>query len=443
MCDTMVATPDVTLDGTMLFAKNSDREPNEAHHLLNIPAQDHAKNSRLKVTYIDIPQAEHTHAVLLAKPYWMWGAEMGVNEHGVAIGNEAVFSKVPAQKEPALLGMDLLRLGLERAASARQAVDVITSLLEQYGQGGNCGHGKPLYYHNSYLIADPHQAWLLETIGREWAAKRVQGVYTISNGLTLGNDFDLVSPNLVDYAVQKGWCKDRASFDFVACYSDFLYTRFSDSRFRQQCSLQALSARRGQLSVENLLASLRLHDPGTDGRWRADKGLTGLTVCYHAGFGPVRSDQTTGSMIAHLHPNHPTILVTGSAAPCTSLFKPVWVDIDLPDMGPAPQGKYDPHSLFWQHERLHRATMQDYHERIGTYTLDRDSLEQQFVTQALNLAGEPAAIRQSFSAQVFQEAAQAERHWLERIQALPVKDGSTWYYRRAWGGLNQKAKIPL
>lgn len=45
----------------------------------------------------------------------MFGAEMGANEHDVVIGNEAVFSKLPAdQLPPALLGMDILRLALER-----------------------------------------------------------------------------------------------------------------------------------------------------------------------------------------------------------------------------------------------------------------------------------------------------------------------------------------
>ena len=37
MCDTMVVLPNSSADGALLFAKNSDREPNEAHHLLAIP----------------------------------------------------------------------------------------------------------------------------------------------------------------------------------------------------------------------------------------------------------------------------------------------------------------------------------------------------------------------------------------------------------------------
>jgi hypothetical protein len=57
-------------------------------------------------------------------------------------------SHIPAVRRPALIGMDLVRLGLERSDSAASALNVIISLLEQHGQGGNCGlHGR-LYYHN-------------------------------------------------------------------------------------------------------------------------------------------------------------------------------------------------------------------------------------------------------------------------------------------------------
>ena len=98
MCDTMVATSEVTKDGVTIFGKNSDREPNEGHQLVGVPAGDHPAGGRLKCTYLEIPQAQHTFAVFLCKPFWMWGAEMGVNEHQVVIGNEALFTKVPYAK---------------------------------------------------------------------------------------------------------------------------------------------------------------------------------------------------------------------------------------------------------------------------------------------------------------------------------------------------------
>ncbi|MFZ2413180.1 MAG: carcinine hydrolase/isopenicillin-N N-acyltransferase family protein [Candidatus Cryosericum sp.] len=77
----------------------------------------------------------------------MWGAEMGVNEHGVAIGNEAVFTR-GEYGAAGLTGMDLLRLALEHCNSACSAVDEIIVLLEQHGRGGTCGFTKRFFYNN-------------------------------------------------------------------------------------------------------------------------------------------------------------------------------------------------------------------------------------------------------------------------------------------------------
>lgn len=68
------------------------------------------------------------------------------------------------------------RLGLERADTAEKAVTVITELLEKYGQGGSCMEDESSFtYHNSFLISDRKEAWLLETSGKYWAAERVEG----------------------------------------------------------------------------------------------------------------------------------------------------------------------------------------------------------------------------------------------------------------------------
>ena len=86
MCDTLVALASSTARGATLFAKNSDRERNEAQGLDMSPRR-HGGGT-LKLTYITIPEAPATHACLLSRPFWMWGAEIGANEHGVVIGNE-------------------------------------------------------------------------------------------------------------------------------------------------------------------------------------------------------------------------------------------------------------------------------------------------------------------------------------------------------------------
>ena len=108
MCDTFVAMADATANGSVILAKNSDREPNEAHEIVYVPAGEHAPGSVATCTYLVIPQARRTNAVLLGKPYWIWGAEMGANYHGVVIGNEAVFTKAPHERDPGLIGNAIL-----------------------------------------------------------------------------------------------------------------------------------------------------------------------------------------------------------------------------------------------------------------------------------------------------------------------------------------------
>lgn len=65
-------------------------------------------------------------------------------------------------------------MGLERSCNANEALEVITTLLEKYGQGGPCSKDDSgMVYHNSFIIADPTTAWVLETSGKHWAAVQV------------------------------------------------------------------------------------------------------------------------------------------------------------------------------------------------------------------------------------------------------------------------------
>ncbi|MFN8126408.1 MAG: C69 family dipeptidase [Candidatus Nanopelagicales bacterium] len=347
MCDTFVALGAATADGSMIFGKNSDREPNEAHELVVVPAADHAAGSEVRCTHITIPRTGPTRRMLLAKPYWIWGAEMGLNDAGVVLGNEALFNKGTKEDEPGLLGMDLLRLGLERAGSAAEAVTVITDLLERYGQGGQAGHTHDFTYDNSFLAADADEAWILETMGRDWVARRVTRVGSISNGLTTRTQWDLASMGVTD------------GTDVARRWTEPVFTKFAAAGDRQCRTTDALSDAGGRVDVAHAMAVLRGHR-SSDPSWSPAYPVMGQDVCMHAGYGPVRSSQTTGSLVVRIGADGATAWVTGTAAPCTSIFKPAWVDSGLPDTGPRPRGWFDARTLWWRHELLHRRTLLDY-----------------------------------------------------------------------------------
>lgn len=66
-------------------------------------------------------------------------------------------------------------MGLERSKTAKEAVEIITDLLERYGQGGNCAEDTAdLSYHNSFLIVDTTEAWVLETADKVWVAEQIK-----------------------------------------------------------------------------------------------------------------------------------------------------------------------------------------------------------------------------------------------------------------------------
>ena len=290
MCDTMVALPPATADGSVLFAKNSDRPAGEGQSIRTYPATNHAPDTILSCTYLDIPQAPRTHALILSQIDWMWGAEMGANDQGVVIGNEAVWSRVQPGP-PALLGMDLLRLGLERGDTAGHALDVIIELLEKHGQGGACAENDPSFtYDNSFLIVDASEAWVLETAGGYWAAERVHtGRRNISNRLSIRKNHDRRAPEL------------DANVDFARQFS--VTSPDPEMGSRELGVADLLHRQDGSVTPESMIAILGDHESG---------------ICMHVAF------ETTASMVSRLRPNGTAEhWMTGASFPCRAAFQRV------------------------------------------------------------------------------------------------------------------------
>ena len=329
-CDSLVALGSATADGAVLFAKNSDRPAAEPQPLVQRPTQRHAPGASLRCTHIEIPQVAVTARLIGSRPYWCWGFEHGLNEHGVAIGNHTVFSKDPLGA-PGLIGMDLVRLGLERARSAAQAVEVITTLAAAHGQGGSGYADKDWPYHNSFLIADRGTAFLLETSDRRWAVRQVRELDSASNHLGIGADWDGLADGTIEHAVEQGWWSEDAAgrFDFAAAYRDTSTAPevVSSGRHRRTCEL--LGAGRGHLTPALLRTALRDHYGASAHRpAAAPDDERYFAVCMHAD--PVGT--TTASMIARLPDDRGDLLrYWGSlGSPCVGVFLPYYVDGELP-----------------------------------------------------------------------------------------------------------------
>lgn len=383
MCDTLV----IVRPDCVWFAKNSDRDPNEAQLLDWQPARRYPPATNLQCTYLTIPQVASTAALLLSRPFWMWGAEMGTNEYGVCIGNEAVFTKEP-YKATGLTGMDLVRLGLERGKTAKAAMEVIIQLLETHGQGGGCGlEHRAFSYHNSFLLADPGEAYVLETAGRKWALERVDGVRSISNGLTIPG--------------------------FAEKNSDRLRSRVANCNIRQHRTMELGNTVK---QTADLFALLRDHGSEGISYSMMNGALSG--PCAHAG-GLLAATQTTASWIAELTSDKFKHWVTATSSPCLSVFKPVSLHEPI-DTGPSASEQYFAESYWWRHEKLFRTML------IGTpkYTQARNAME-------LKWLEEPPPSRVAFT--------DAES-WITQHAATAI-DRRPWYVKRYWRQRNKKAGL--
>ncbi|MBY9017839.1 MAG: C69 family dipeptidase [Candidatus Lokiarchaeota archaeon] len=309
MCDTLVALGNSTDNGNVIFGKNSDRPQNEIQLITYAPKIQHVEGDMVNCTYISIPQVKETAAILLSQPFWMWGAEMGANNHGVVIGNEAVYTHEPLRNE-GLLGMDLLRLGLERGNSAYKSTKIITELLEKYHQGGGCSHEDSSWtYHNSFLIADSKEAYVLETADDWWIVEKVVDVRSISNGISIRGKGDFRREGIVNHAIEMGYCKDDDDFDFAVTFSGGYISNTLSPFSREGKSTLLLKNNIGKITPSLMMEFLREHDVG---------------LCMHGGF------ESTGSQVSELRKEgiYSIHWLTGSTLPCLSTYKPYMFSLE-------------------------------------------------------------------------------------------------------------------
>ena len=234
-CTNFIVTKGATLDGSVMITYSADSY-NMYGELYHFNAAVYPKGSMLKIYEWDtgkylgeIPQAEVTYNVV-----------GNINEHQVSIGETTFEGRLELINEEGIVDYgSLMYIALQRAKSAREAIEIMTSLANEYGY---CSEGE------SFSVADANEAWILEMIGKGpgnkgavWVARRIPDGYVSGHAnqariTTFPKDDPdncLYAPDVISFAREKGYYSGSdEDFDFAQAYNplEFGGIRFCDGR---------------------------------------------------------------------------------------------------------------------------------------------------------------------------------------------------------------------
>ncbi len=235
-CTNFLFSKGSTADGSTMITYSADSHTLYGE-LYFTPAADHDKESMLDVYEWDtgkflgkIKQVPHNYSVV-----------GNMNEHQVAIG-ETTFggrSELHHQSKAVIDYGSLMYIALQRARTAREAIEVMTGLVEEYGYSSEG---------ESFSISDPNEVWIMEMIGKGefelgavWVALRVPDGYVCGHANQARittfplNDPEncLYSKDIFSFARERGWfdgLNKDFSFSDIFAPTDFSAARYSESR---------------------------------------------------------------------------------------------------------------------------------------------------------------------------------------------------------------------
>ena len=318
-------------DGVALLAGFGD-EPS-SHWLMLYPRKQHAAGETVTVggtmqanlpgELIQIPQVPLTYRYLSMDYSFFLGlppplTNGGMNEFGLAVRDVALFSrpelvKMTPNPQHGLNYSDIARIVLERARTAREAVDIATALIDKYGYF--------TYGGNSHVFADPDEGWeLLEMAGGKglWVAHRLgpdevwlnwRGYEGVGYVQDLPADFDRnpdyrASKNFISFAVEQGWYDPKSGkpFNVIEVYVRKGQTGSESGTDAHKILAQLRSA---APKVDSRMLMRLLHDHGRDS----------------SGYGQV------AELAANINPNLRTVWVA-AGPPITAAFVPWRIGVD-------------------------------------------------------------------------------------------------------------------
>ena len=350
-CTVMIAGKKVTVDGSILFIKTEDDGRKEVDYLWYIPRKTHKPGTVVKLQAGGtIPQVKETYAYFWDECPTTSFSNGTVNEWGVAFGSNGCASKEDSVGEVEARG-DLVNGGIgfklrmilaERAKTAREAVMIAVSLLDNYGYRAS---GRNLN------IVGPNEAWQLQMArGKHYVARRVQDdeVAIIANTFSIRevdmNDKGnfICPPDLVEYAIKRGWYDPDSGekFDFAKAYApEKVHTSLSNTHrqwnmarlLNKNFSITLEESEKGvmpvsvkpdrKLSLKDVMEIFRNHYEGTgldkSQKYKTSPHKTPGTICN---YGTHRT--TVVQQRNWLPPEIGTVTWRALDQPCSSVFVP-------------------------------------------------------------------------------------------------------------------------
>jgi secernin len=329
-CDMVVALPPATGSCQSLFGVNVHRPVTEELAVRLMRGQTFEIGEMLRTRFLELPQARRTFTVLGIQARGSWGELLGVNECRVAMSCSDWQSRCRCVR-PGLLGPELVRLTLERAHSARHALEVLTDLIVRHGQGSFSSSPEAETGDQIFLVADATEAFAIEAAGSAWAAQEIHEVRAAGDVGVIRQDWCRLAPGLADRAIAEGWWPaDGSKLDFAGAVCESLPGKASALRRWGRATL-LLEQQRGHLDCTCVRRILADHYDGTRYEVDPQRGTASVTpLCQHAMHGAEHA--TAASAVAQLpvDANASPVIWIALGPPCITVHFPLLLDADLP-----------------------------------------------------------------------------------------------------------------
>ncbi len=370
--------------GRSFLAINSDRLPNESQSLVRYVSLPFIEPLALTAQTLELDGTANE--MLIGRPYNQWGAEMGVNQHGLAITVSTVVTKFKSGNRgvasKGLTGQEMLRLCLSFCTTPAEAADRILHYQQQYGLTNDPGIIAYEYLHGySFVLASATEMILLELANDQWVKKTLRSFHAIAGAFSVADQFDAVSQGAEELARSRKWLGKKRPFHFAEAFGLRKVMRQSKAEPRANLLHAYWAEHKQDFDRQKAFSLLQMHLPAAN---KFNPSKVKMASPEQFATGKSNPWQTVNSMVAEFQPDRlPIAWFTGTSSPSTSLFKPFVVPGGNMVEGLIKEpGSLINESLWWKAEVFHRVVMANYQNALLRFQHEQQALQLQFNEKA-------------------------------------------------------------